>query len=210
MAVEGTPRRRRLTELERREAIARLALRNTQLDHEEVLVFREIYPDVYRLQIPQIWKRLERRGIPEHDAKDVMQNIQLAIFRRVCERGFGESMTAVTHSIVGDCILNYVRARKRNRCTAGVPSSGSAPPATGPGVDSAAYYKEVVAKVVSQISDDHWVVIELLILNGLEQTQAAEILGIPVRTLRARLAAAKARLIELAQAILDSSPRPQG
>lgn len=73
------------------------------------------------------------------------------------------------------------------------------------GDDSAEAHQRRLAieKAMSMLSDDHRIVIALVLVDGLPYKEAAEVLGIPMGTLTSRLARAR----EALQGLLAGAPR---
>jgi RNA polymerase sigma-70 factor (ECF subfamily) len=202
-------KRRPMSPVEQRAALAALVQRHSKLEPDEVELLRAVFPAIVEANYARLWSQIMRRVRDPAAAKDMLQEVAFLAFRRISEVGFTDSIPDQLRRIALGEILNYVRDRKRAPISVCLPSSGSAPPCTGPSPDSVLDLKAVADKLLPQLSDDHAEVVGLVILDELSHTEAAAALDIPVATLRTRLQVAKKELLLLAMELLPPSQWPK-
>ncbi|HYE40396.1 MAG TPA: RNA polymerase sigma factor [Ramlibacter sp.] len=153
---------------------------------------------LFHRQLAELLPRLRRfaRSVTYHreDADDL---VQLALERALTRSGQWEPGTRLDSwmfRIVKNAWIDEVRSRiRRDRVFA--------PEEEGEhvGDDSAQAHQQRIAvqKAISMLSEDHRMVIGLVLVDGLPYKEAAEVLEIPVGTLTSRLARAREALQEI-------------
>lgn len=195
------------TDEERREKLQRLVLCREKLSPEDAELLDEIFPDIFEGHYKLVWNYLRYRGLPEHDAEDLLQETFVLLHLHILDVGFPDNMVSILHSISEGKVVNYLRGKRRAPMSLGLPSSRSEKPTSGPDIDRALDLREFAERILPQLSPEHRAVIEKLVLHGLSYSDAAETLNIPEGTLRSRLMAAKRALAELAEPLLPPSQR---
>ena len=204
---DNTQKHARMSEAERRERLTQLVLCRTKLSAREAILLREVFPEIFATHQEQVWNQLQRRGLEGAAAEDLLQEVFLTLHSQILEHGFPDNIPWMLHRLTEGKLLNYLRVRKRDIVSVGLPSSGSEPPKTGPGAESALDLKALPGQVFPMLSDEHREVVDMVILSGVPHTEAAAALGIPLGTLKSRLIAAKRRLSELLEELLPPSQR---
>jgi RNA polymerase sigma-70 factor (ECF subfamily) len=148
--------------------------------------------------IAALLPRLRRfaRSITFHreDADDLVQIAVERALTRAEQWQRGTRLDSWMFRIVKNAWIDEVRSRARR-------SELFAPEEEGEhvGDDYAAAHQQrmAVEKAMSLLSDDHRMVIGLVLVDGLPYKEAAEVLDIPIGTLTSRLARAREALQEL-------------
>jgi RNA polymerase sigma-70 factor (ECF subfamily) len=199
--------RSQATDKERREKLQRLSLCREKLSPEEAELLHEVFPDLFDAYCKPVWDYIRRRGLPSHDAEDLLQETFVLLHEHILDEGFPDSLIAMLISIADGKVVNYLRGKRRAPMSLGLPSSRSEKPTSGVDIDRALDLRGVAEQILPQLSPQHREVIEKLVLHGLSYRDAAEVLNIPEGTLRSRLIAAKRALAELAEPLLPPSQR---
>ncbi len=205
----GRGKRKRVPVAERKERLAELVQVRTPLSESQAELFLEVYPVIMDLHYGMVWTQIRRRGVNETDAEDLVLDVFELFHRLTCAEGFPDCIPAKLRTLTRGKVRNHVRDEGRVPFSLGLPSSRSQLPPSGPGVDSAAAYKDLALMVLPQLSDDHADVVELVIIDRLSHAEAADELNIPLGTLKSRVRAAKERLLELVKEILRPSQWPK-
>ena len=103
--------------------------------------------------------------------------------------------------------MDYLRARRRAPVSVALPSSGSEKPRSDGNVERLLARRELTHRLLEQLSPEHRIVIETVLLNGLTHDDAAAVLGLPEGTVKSRLLAAKRELWTLMERMLPPSQR---
>jgi RNA polymerase sigma factor (sigma-70 family) len=168
-----------------------------KIPRPDVLLIETMSADL-KNDIAALLPRLRRfaRSITFHreDADDV---VQIAVERALTHAGQWQSGTRLDSwmfRIVKNAWIDEVRSRARR-------DQLFAPEEEGEhvGDDTAAAHQQrmAVEKAMSLLSEDHRMVIGLVLVDGLPYKEAAEVLDIPIGTLTSRLARARDALQEL-------------
>jgi RNA polymerase sigma factor (sigma-70 family) len=180
------------------ESVARLFLRRSKLTPKEAALFRRVFPSIVAKHHKQVWDALRRRCVEGRDMDDLKQEIFLTLHAYILEHGFPESIGGKLHDITRGKLSNYRRIMERSMFSIGEPSSASMPPKSGPNVDSALHTRELVRRAFEQLSPELQQVLELVFMERLTHGDAAEVLGLPLGTLKSRaLIARREFLVQL-------------
>lgn len=145
--------------------------------------------------IANLLPRLRRfaRSITFHreDADDLVQVAVERALGRSEQWEAGSRLDSWMFRIVKNAWIDEVRSRIRRERVLAPEEEGE-----HVGDDSAAAHQDRIAiqKAMSLLSDDHRIVIGLVLVDGLPYKEAAEILDIPIGTLTSRLARAREAL----------------
>lgn len=180
------------------EMLQQLVLRREPLISSEVALLKKVYREIITSQHPTVWDQVRRRGLQDHEAKDLVQEIFISLYNDLVAQGFVEELSEMLETITRRVLWAHVRRRSRTPDFVPVPSSRSQTPGSGPGVESEAHMRLVARALFSQLSPQHQSVIELVLWNRMSHPEAALKLGLPEGTLKSRLLAAKDKLLELA------------
>ena len=149
-------------------------------------------------EIAALLPRLRRfaRGIV-YNRDDADDLVQVAV-----ERGLGRSaqwepgtrLDSWMFRIMKNAWIDEVRSRMRRDTLFAPEEAGEH---VGDGFAEAQQQRMAIEKAVSMLSDEHRMVIALVLVDGLPYKEAAEVLEIPMGTLTSRLVRARAALQEL-------------
>jgi DNA-directed RNA polymerase specialized sigma24 family protein len=145
----------RSPEVERRERLAQLVLRRTKLSASEAVLLREVFPEILGAHHDQVWNRLRRRGLEGDEAEDLLQEVFLALYHRIVEHGFPDSIPAMLRVLTEGMLLNHVRAKKRAPVSVALPSSGSEKPRSAPDVERALDLRELARRLLPELPPEH-------------------------------------------------------
>lgn len=200
-------RRPEATKEARREKLQRLALCRGKLSPEDAEVLHETFRDLFDAHSKFVWNLIRSRGLPLHDAEDLLQETFVLLHEHILDEGFPDNMMGLLTDMADGKVVNYLRCNRRSPISLGVLSSRSERPPSGVDIDRALDLWGLCAQILPRLSPEYRDVIEAIVLNGLSYRDAAEVLKIPEGTLRSRLMAAKRVLVELASPLLPASQR---
>lgn len=192
---------------ERQKRLTQLVLRRSKLSDDEAALLREVFPDILTTHHDLVWNRLRRRGLENHDAEDLQQEVFVALHTYILEHGFPDTLPGLLYRLTEGKLLNFLRTRKRAPLSVALPSSGSEKPRSSRDVERAMDVRELARHIFPQLSPEQQEVIETVVVNGLSHSEAAAVLGLPEGTVKSRLIAAKRALLRLAEPFLPASQR---
>jgi RNA polymerase sigma factor (sigma-70 family) len=191
----------------RRERLAQLVLRRSQLTEIEATLLWEEYPTLYAAHHARVFNQLRARGVDRTTVEDLVQETFATLFKEIVAGGFPDSLPSFIYKIAQGKLLNYLRDRRRSPLSYGLPSSGSEPPQSPPHLERALDLAALAHQARPELSDAQWAVVDLVIMTGCGYEEAAADLGISLGVLRHRLEAAKTILYKTAKRILPPSQR---
>ncbi len=194
-----------ISKADHEERVTRLVLCRCKLSASEAALLRKVFPEIVRAHRRQVWAQLRERRIGRANVEDLFQEVFLSLHAAILEEGFPDSVAGWLRKVTEGKLLNYLRGKKREPFSLGLPSSGSEPPRTPPDLERAMDRQDLPQRALQLLSEEHRAVVEKVILEELTYDEAAEALDIPLGTLKKRLIHAKRRLVELAEQLL--SPR---
>lgn len=195
-----------LTEAERQERLAQLVLRHTKFSASEAAELRVLFPAIIKTHRSTVWGMLRGRGLEREEAKDLSQEIFVALHLSIVDEGFPDSLTKWLRTTTHGKLLNHLRGKKREPVSVGLPSSGSEPPRTPRDLDAALDGATLRALVFPLLSSEHREVLEA-VRADLSYEEAAGALDIPLGTFKRRLIEARRQVVLLAQQFLPPSKR---
>ena len=159
--------------------------------------------DAWRREIVRLLPRLRRFGrlLTRHreDADDLVQIAVERALQRADQWQAGTRLDSWIFRIMQNAWIDEVRARNRHDQTFVAEEEGEH---VGVATTDALIDSIAVRRALAQLSDDHRMVVGLVLVEGLPYREAAEVLGIPIGTLTSRLARAR----EALQALLGGTP----
>ena len=159
--------------------------------------------DAWRREIVNLLPRLRRFGrlLTRHSefADDLVQIAVERALQRADQWQAGTRLDSWIFRIMQNAWIDEVRARKRHEQTFVAEEEGEH---VGVSTTDAQIDGIAVRKALGQLSEDHRLVVGLVLVEGLPYREAAEVLGIPIGTLTSRLARAR----EALQALLGGTP----
>lgn len=154
---------------------------------------------------PGVWKVSRRMMGNDHDAADATQNALIAIVAGLARFDGRAAVTTWSYRIASNACIDELRRRNRRPDPAEMVEPGD-----GAGDDDLAGRvsdRLDIDAALQSLADDHREIVVLREIAGLEYAEIADHLGIPVGTVRSRLARARGRLADLLSEG-NLSPRP--
>lgn len=181
--------------------------------NDATLVQRHLAGD--RTAFDEIVNRYERRvwaiclrmtGDPE-DARDASQDAFITAFRSLGSFRGEAQLSTWLHRVAVNASLDVIRRRTRRR-TEPLEEAGERP-SDAPGPDEEAVRAHRAAEVhraLAHLAPDHRAVVVLHDLQGLQYPEVAEVLDVPVGTVKSRLHRARMELARLLGHLKDVEP----
>jgi len=143
--------------------------------------------------LPRLWRFAVRLARDPHDAEDLVQRACVRALERRRQLQPGTSPLSWMYTIVHSVWMNEVRAR-RIRSRSSMEWSDelveTIPDAVGSTPEIDALHRQIIA-AVEGLPDAQRAVMLLVAVEGLSYREAAEILDVPMGTVRGRLARAR-------------------
>jgi RNA polymerase sigma-70 factor (ECF subfamily) len=173
---------------------------------------RRAYEEFVDLFGPRVHRLVKRHVQNPSDVDDVTQEIFIDIYRCIANfRGDSALMTWVYRIAVNHC-LRHEQQRRADSAPYDE-NALNALPDWRPGPAEAAARSELKAQVrgsLITLTQDHRTVVILHELHGLTYTECAELLSIPVGTVKSRLSNAFKRMrVNLSEYVLGDAPAGQ-
>ena len=162
----------------------------------EMGAFEEIYkaysPIVYTLAL----------GITRnsHDAQEAAQDVFVKVFRSLKDFAYRSSFGTWVYRIAVNTSINMYRSGvRKNKVLTSIDYAQDMPDTSGAGPDAEAgkgEAKKLVDKILENLSQEHRICIILRELEGLDYKEMADVMGVPINTVRSRLKRAREAMIE--------------
>jgi RNA polymerase sigma-70 factor (ECF subfamily) len=200
-------RRRSFSPTEQKERLDALVRKRGRLAPEDAALLYDIFPVIIALYHDQVWGQLRRRGIPEGDVEDLVQEAFLAAALWIRENGFPDTLPALLRTVTTGVMLNYLRIKNRSPISLGMPSSGSLPAVSEPERERVLDLRRVGVLLLDALSPDHRAVFVAIAVQRLTYEEASTLLGISLGTLKDRLLSAKKKVLKHIEQLLPPSQR---
>jgi len=155
-----------------------------------------------RVHYDAVYAVCHRMVLSPQGADDAVQNALLAIVRGLPKFDGRSSLSTWVHRIATNAAIDEIR-RVRRRPSAADPTVLAATEEADPQTDRTADVAErldqssAVAGALARLPHEFRIVLVLRYVSDLDYSEIAEILGVPVGTVRSRLSRGKAALAEL-------------
>ncbi len=152
--------------------------------------FRELYDEHFRF----VWRSLHRLGVREDDVPDAVQEVFVVVHRRLAEF---EGRSKMTTWLFGICMRVASDHRRSAVVRREIPTEAGALDAAGDRIDDvsaaaeAARRRELLYRILDELPDEQRAVFILFEIEGLSGDAIADLVGIPVGTVRSRLRLAR-------------------
>jgi RNA polymerase sigma-70 factor (ECF subfamily) len=154
------------------------------------------FPAIYEEHSRLVWSILRKSGIGRADAEDIRQDVFVELHAQLAaNRGVIDNIPAMLRTLTRNALLHHARGCGRARIEFGLDEAEV--PAIEPDAGDAIDHKRLVADLMARLSDEHREVLELMVLQGNTGEEAAELLELPVGTVRNRYLAAIERCKKL-------------
>ncbi len=166
-----------------------------------------------RLHYDAVYAVCHRMVLSPQGADDAVQNALLAIVRGLARFDGRSSLSTWVHRIATNAAIDEIR-RVRRAPSSADPTVLAATEEADPRTDRAADVADrldqssAVAGALARLPHEFRVVLVLRYVSDLDYAEIAEILGVPVGTVRSRLSRGKAALAELLPRDLTSQTSP--
>ena len=148
----------------------------------------------FRSEYSRVWRWVQRMGVPAAEADDVAQEVFLVAFRRPPETLTRAWIYQVTRRVCSHYRRARGRAAQRSQDLDWVPPAASE--AEQPELVARRERAHRFAAFLRQLPEAQREPFELVVLEGLNPTEVAELLGAPRNTIYTRLRRARERLSE--------------
>lgn len=158
-------------------------------------------PDVewaYRRYFPALRQKCLRMLADPTEAQDVAQEAFTRLWERRLDLRDVDRVTAWLYRTSTRLAVDRLRARRR-----AVHTDIETPGSTSDAPDRVAESRQILTQLAQSLSREHLELLVLWRVDGLEQSEIAELLGTSERTVRRRLSAAKTRLERLGGTFAD-------
>jgi len=166
---------------------------------------------VYREHFALAWRGLRRLGVPEPALEDAVQDVFLVLHRRIEEFEARSSLRTWIYGIVVRVAKDHRRAQARHQkriaSFAEQLEATSSPSRTPADEAERREANRILHAVLAGLEDEQREVLVLVELEELPMRDAAEALGIRVRTCQRRLRAARAAFEAALSTHLEPPPR---
>jgi RNA polymerase sigma-70 factor (ECF subfamily) len=174
----------------------------------EAAAFRRLY----EAQVRFVWRTLLRFGVPERDVPDAVQEVFLVVHRRLPELQGAATLGwifATCRRVASD---RRRLAHARRELPSGDATRGDAAPVADDAPDAAALVdhqraRALLESILTRMPEPQREVFVLFELEGLSGDEIADVLGIPVGTVRSRLRLARE---QFQQAVVRARTRTAG
>lgn len=187
--------------------IAALLARRTALSREEIALLQRIFPHIMAQQVDLVWAVASARGLGSEGAANCVQETFARYYKSVVERGFPDNPPGLIRRIAQRKADNLARARKNEPPMQAHPSSSQERPASGGGVESLVGRAELGRLLFAELLPDQQVIARLAIIEDRPDREIAETLGLPLGTVKSRIAAVKRALDALHRKHVPESRR---
>lgn len=149
------------------------------------MTFRAIYDEQFRF----VWRSLRRLGVAEGDVADAVQDVFLVVHRKLPEF---EGKSKMTTWLFGICMRVASDRRRLAHVQRELPTDREqlsnleacvAPPASPDAHDA----RVMLESILDRMPEDQRIVFVLFELQGMTGEEIAELLDLPVGTVRSRL-----------------------
>ncbi len=169
---------------------------------------REVFGSLVRRYERELYRYLWRYLGDAELAADVFQNTCVAIFRKIRHYDRSRAAKPWIYTIATNQAIDAMRQRARRRdqvlpqdhSDEGSPSFFESIPQAGPGPTDRAELTEQQLRIrdaLGDLNESQRQVIVLTYFQGLKYQEAAEVLGVPLGTVKSRLNAAMTKLTEV-------------
>lgn len=173
----------------------------------------EAFEDLFRRHRDRLWATALATLRDPEEAADALQDAMLSAYRASSrpEAAFrGEAaVTTWLHRIVVNACIDRVR-RRRARPTVPLLTDGGAEPADPHDMPAESDTALTVRAALAALSVDQRAALVLVDLQGFSVAEAAELLDVPVGTVKSRCARGRVNLAELLAPLRGRESRPRG
>ena len=148
-------------------------------------------------QIPKLCRFARSRVGDPVLADDLVQDCLERAIRHFDKFQQGTNLQAWLFTILRNVQINHYRKQKR-RSEVAISDEGYELPAVAASQEQTVEFKDF-ARSFAELSEEHKEILLLVVVEGFKYNEAADILGLPVGTIRSRLFRARARLREIEQ-----------
>ena len=177
--------------------IAALLSRRSALSPPEVALFGQIFGHLMASYVDLVWSATREHRLSSEETAHCVQETFVRFYKSVVAKGFPESSPGLLHQMAHRKASNLVRSRGLEPMTEAYPSSGSEKPVTGRSVESLVRDSELARRLFEELTPDHQTIVRLSILEERPDQEIAELLRLPLGTVKSRIAAAKRALAAL-------------
>jgi RNA polymerase sigma-70 factor (ECF subfamily) len=159
-----------------------------------------------------VWRVLRRLGLAPADADDAAQKVMLVLARRLEDVREGSERAFLSRTAVF-IAAKEKRAHRRARWGADVEETDLVDPRAAPDAClEQARARRTLDRILERLPDEQRVVFVLFEIEGLSQSEVAEVVGAPQGTVASRLRRARETVLSMARAetgVTDAAERAE-
>jgi RNA polymerase sigma-70 factor (ECF subfamily) len=171
-------------------------------------VLREVFPSIVEAQHRRVLNFFARRGIFLPLAEDLLQDVFVEVYKSLLATGFPDELRALVRTIAKRRLWHHARdSGAEDGRMVPFPDSSERPKSSTPDLERILDLRELGRRVLPMLSPEHEEVIEARLLDHMTAVEIAAMLGLPLGTVKSRLAAAMRELYDLLVKYLPESQR---
>ena len=143
----------------------------------------------------------------KHDASDIVQESFIKVFKNINKFNFKSAFNTWLYRIVKNSCIDELRKRKKGTIVSldATMNSGDGEyvmqiPDDGPGIQEILEREEsqkFMWDALAELKENHRIVLVLADIKGYDYTEVADMIGVPVGTIKSRISRARLKLAEI-------------
>ena len=143
----------------------------------------------------------------KHDASDMVQEAFIKVFKNISKFNFQSAFNTWLHRIVKNSCIDELRKRKKGSTISidATMNSGDGEyvmqiPDDSPGIQEILEREEsqkFMWDALAELKENHRIVLVLTDIKGYDYTEVADIVGVPVGTIKSRISRGRLKLAEI-------------
>lgn len=155
------------------------------------------FREIFEAHAPYVWRALRSLGVAERDADDACQEVFVVVHRRLPEFEPRANLRTWLYAICLRAASDY----RRRACVRREQMTDAPPDVTAPADQhervERTWARDALDRALERLDDEKRDVFVLYEIEGLSIAEVAEVVGVPLKTVYSRLAAARRQVIDL-------------